>query len=74
MLASLTILLTIATPLASNSTPESFLAASPGSICADRPNIVWLVVEDMSPWLPCYGDNTVPTPKFDGKDRILAGG
>lgn len=30
-----------------------------------RPNIVWLVVEDMSPWLPCYGDDTVPTPNID---------
>ena len=30
-----------------------------------RPNIVWLVAEDMSPWLPCYGDTTVPTPNLD---------
>jgi len=29
------------------------------------PNIVWLVVEDMSPWLACYGDDTVPTPNID---------
>jgi len=31
----------------------------------DRPNIVWLSVEDMSPWLGCYGDDTVPTPNID---------
>ncbi|MGK0351776.1 MAG: arylsulfatase A-like enzyme [Planctomycetota bacterium] len=31
----------------------------------DRPNIVWLVAEDMSPWLGCYGDTTVPTPNCD---------
>lgn len=32
----------------------------------DRPpNIVWLSVEDMSCWLPCYGDETVPTPNLD---------
>ncbi len=30
-----------------------------------RPNVVWLVVEDMSPWLGCYGDDTVPTPHCD---------
>jgi len=30
-----------------------------------RPNVVWLCVEDMSPWLPCYGDDTVPTPNLD---------
>ena len=41
-----------------------------GSLCAlvtaqQRPNIVWLVVEDMSPWLGCYGDATVPTPNCD---------
>lgn len=30
-----------------------------------RPNVVWLVVEDMSPWLPCFGDRTVPTPNLD---------
>ena len=30
-----------------------------------RPNIVWLVAEDMSPWLGCYGDTTVPTPNCD---------
>lgn len=28
-------------------------------------NILWLSVEDMSPWLPCYGDDTVPTPNID---------
>ncbi len=31
----------------------------------DRPNILWLCVEDMSPWLACYGDPTVPTPHLD---------
>ena len=30
-----------------------------------RPNVVWLVAEDMSPWLGCYGDDTVPTPNCD---------
>ncbi len=30
-----------------------------------RPNVVWLVAEDMSAWLPCYGDPTVATPNID---------
>lgn len=28
-------------------------------------NIVWLSVEDMSPWIGPYGDDTVPTPHLD---------
>lgn len=28
-------------------------------------NLVWISVEDMSPWLGCYGDSTVPTPNVD---------
>lgn len=31
----------------------------------NKPNIVWLNVEDMSPRLGCYGDMTVPTPNID---------
>lgn len=31
----------------------------------DRPNIVWIFVEDMNGWYGCYGDNTVPTPNID---------
>ncbi|MCH2112087.1 MAG: sulfatase [Planctomycetes bacterium] len=30
-----------------------------------QPNIIWLTVEDMSPWLTCYGDATVLTPNID---------
>lgn len=32
---------------------------------APPPNVVWLVVEDMSAWLGCYGDDTVATPHCD---------
>ena len=33
---------------------------------SQRPlNVVWLVVEDMSPWIACYGDATVQTPNLD---------
>jgi len=30
----------------------------------DRPNILWLVLEDMSPTLPPYGDTTIETPNI----------
>jgi len=30
-----------------------------------RPNILWLYIEDMNPSLGCYGDSTVPTPNMD---------
>ena len=36
-----------------------------------RPNLVWISVEDMSPWIGCYGDDTVPTPNID---RLAAEG
>ena len=31
---------------------------------ADRPNILWLVAEDFSPDLGCYGTQEVSTPKI----------
>ena len=30
-----------------------------------RPNILWLFLEDMNPWMSCYGDQTVQTPNID---------
>lgn len=38
---------------------------SSAAYSADRPNILWLTVEDLSPRLGCYGDPTVPTPNID---------
>ncbi|BBO30889.1 sulfatase [Lacipirellula parvula] len=32
---------------------------------ADRPNILWLSTEDMSPHLGCYGDKEARTPNID---------
>ena len=42
-----------------------FLLLAPAPSAQDRPNVLWLVVEDMSPWIACYGDDTVPTPNLD---------
>jgi N-sulfoglucosamine sulfohydrolase len=32
---------------------------------ADRPNILWLTAEDMSPNMGCYGDDQALTPRLD---------
>ena len=31
----------------------------------DRPNILWIVAEDMSPTIPAFGDSTIETPNLD---------
>ncbi len=36
-----------------------------GALAADRPNILWLVSEDNSPYLGCYGDPLAQTPNLD---------
>ncbi|MEX0641379.1 MAG: sulfatase [Pirellulales bacterium] len=40
------------------------LAASDGA-SADRPNIVWIIAEDASPHIGCYGETTIRTPHLD---------
>lgn len=37
----------------------------------DRPNILWLVAEDLSPYIPPFGDSTVQTPNLS---RLAAEG
>jgi len=41
------------------------LAFAIHSSAADRPNILWLTCEDMSPDLGCYGDTYAKTPHID---------
>ncbi len=43
----------------------SLLAALPLSAFADRPNILWIDIDDQSPWYSVYGDKTVRTPNLD---------
>jgi len=31
----------------------------------EQPNILWIYVEDTSPWMSCYGDKVVQTPNID---------
>ncbi|MED6327021.1 MAG: sulfatase, partial [Verrucomicrobiota bacterium] len=32
---------------------------------ADRPNILWIYLEDVSGWFSCYGDQVIKTPNID---------
>jgi len=42
------------------------LALVPASgLAAERPNILWITAEDMSPTLGCYGDEYATTPHID---------
>ncbi len=39
------------------------------AVAADRPNILWLTAEDMSPTLGCWGDSYAYTPHIDALAR-----
>lgn len=39
------------------------------SAAPDRPNILWITAEDMSPTLGCYGDDQADTPNIDALAR-----
>lgn len=43
----------------------------PGPALPERPNILWLVAEDLSPIIPPFGDHTVETPNLS---RLAAEG
>ncbi|MHC4994980.1 MAG: sulfatase-like hydrolase/transferase, partial [Planctomycetota bacterium] len=46
-----------------------FLKAAIPTHAADRPNILWITAEDMSPTLGCYGDDYAMTPHLDALAR-----
>jgi arylsulfatase A-like enzyme len=37
-----------------------------GAVVAAPPNIVWIVIDDMSPHFGCYGERLIETPNTDG--------
>ncbi len=60
------------------SLPEIFLRLVLGMLlltttasAADRPNILWIITEDMSPHFGCYGEKSIATPNVD---RLAAEG
>ncbi|WP_442511453.1 sulfatase family protein [Novipirellula sp. SH528] len=42
-----------------------FTFAAPVFVAADRPNILWIVVDDMSANFSCYGESKIQTPHVD---------
>jgi arylsulfatase A-like enzyme len=44
---------------------QKMINSDPASQLKFKPNIVWIVAEDLSPILPAYGDSTVNTPNID---------
>ncbi len=49
----------------SNEDQQKMINFDPASSLKFKPNIVWIVAEDLSPILPAYGDSTVITPNID---------
>jgi len=43
-----------------------FSTISPAKQKENRPNILWIIAEDLSPDLGCYGNTIVRTPNIDG--------
>lgn len=42
------------------------IGASSAFAAKKKPNILWIIAEDMNPWMSCYGDKLLTTPNFDG--------
>ncbi|MAG94257.1 MAG: sulfatase [Planctomycetaceae bacterium] len=68
--------MTLKSPLSFFWTVLAFAIACVGSsvspvFCAERPNVVWFVIDDMSPSFSCYGEKAIETPNVD---RLAAEG
>ena len=43
-----------------------FLLTATSPVCAaDRPNVLWIYLEDVSGWFSCYGETLIDTPHID---------
>mgnify|MGYP006285795735 CR=1 FL=1 len=43
----------------------------PAAVADQRPNVLWIYLEDVSGWFSCYGEKLVETPNID---RLAARG
>ena len=59
----------LTTIISCNQKKETSNIAESGNV--EKPNILWLVVEDLSPFIPSFGDSTVVTPNIS---RLAAEG
>ena len=48
-----------------NANKRNLIKFDPTGQLKFKPNIVWIVTEDLSPIIPAYGDSTVETPNLD---------
>ncbi|MEQ1839363.1 MAG: sulfatase-like hydrolase/transferase, partial [Verrucomicrobiales bacterium] len=48
-----------------------FLLCTLSAAAADRPNVLWCVIDDMSANFSCYGESSISTPHVD---KLAAGG
>lgn len=65
--------LLLTTACESNSAKQAAEKNSVGEelVLPERPNILWLVAEDLSPFIPSFGDSTIQTPNIS---RLAAEG
>lgn len=63
--------LVLTSQTACNSVVKDTQDETPTSNADARPNILWIVAEDLSPFLPSWGDSTVETPHIS---RLVAEG
>ena len=42
-----------------------FLCPIAGAAATNRPNILWIIGEDASPHIGCYGETLIKTPRLD---------
>jgi iduronate 2-sulfatase len=40
-------------------------SAAPAASAADRPNVLWILIDDLRPSLGCYGDKVAQSPNID---------
>jgi len=41
------------------------VASTASATAAERPNVLWIYLEDVSGWFSCYGDELIETPHID---------
>jgi hypothetical protein len=48
-----------------------FVTVATGMSASDRPNILWIYLEDVSGWFSCYGDKVIKTPHIDSLAKVV---
>lgn len=68
---SVKIILVMLLPVLLGACSNEYLLSDSAPVLPERPNILWLVAEDLSPIIPPFGDTTVETPNLS---RLAADG